>query len=190
MRSYLKNTISIFLVLLVVLSQAISKPTAASNTFVLGNVFITDTTLENKFVRGEIWSGMFSSYDGRARDASRFFKPKSEQFYLNTKLGLASAQGASWLNIYFDNGYVSDLLIVKPIVSLGFGSIFKQGNHAFSFNMNHILSFEGWTEERPCYDQFKRKFHCGTGLAWTESKSYHLNHDLKPTLQLKYSIKF
>ncbi|NCF47167.1 MAG: hypothetical protein GWP24_06330 [Alphaproteobacteria bacterium] len=56
-----------------------------------------------------------------------------------------------------------------------------------------ILDFArigGAISERPCRDSFSRQFHCGTGLAWTDSKDSHIINTSTTQFKLQLRLLF
>ena len=45
------------------------------------------------------------------------------------------------------------------------------------FNMSFKYSMDGGVTELPCYDDFRREYHCGTGLAWVDSQGFQKNYE-------------
>jgi hypothetical protein len=51
----------------------------------------------------------------------------------------------------------------------------------------------GKVSERACYDLYRRAFHCGTGLAWTDYQGSSLSrrdYENVPRLKLRYLYRF
>lgn len=163
---------------------------AKGDSAVIGNWFITDVEAQSKFNRGAIWSGLFTSYDGQIRDASGFYKPQKTSFYTKAKIGRAIGNHFVWVNLYHDNGYEASLIDVEPLNAFGFGALYSRGRLSFILNVEGTIRIGGQTIERPCFDQFQRRFHCGTGYIWEDSRNFHLQHPFAKTGTLKLVYQF
>ena len=57
----------------------------------------------------------------------------------------------------------------RPMAGLGIGAAIGLGAQTMlSLRAENIIRLGGQTSEQPCYDDFSRRFHCGTGMAWTD----------------------
>ena len=50
----------------------------------------------------------------------------------------------------------------------------------------------GGVTESACYDDFRRAFHCGTGLAWSDAQSggFLKKYEQDQSININYSINF
>lgn len=175
----------------IVLALSLGIPSIVKgDSTVIGNWFITDVEAQSKFNRGAIWSGLFTSYDGHLRDASEFYKPKILSFYTKAKIGRTIGNHFVWVNLYHDNGYEASLIDVKPLNAFGFGALYSKERLSIILNVEGAIRIGGQTIERPCFDQFKRRFHCGTGYIWEDSINHHLQHPIAKTGALKLVYQF
>ena len=73
-----------------------------------------------------------------------------------------------------DAGYDAELMQTRPMAGLGIGAAIDFGAQTvLSLRAENILRLGGQTSEQPCYDDFRRRFHCGTGMAWTDYQTSH-----------------
>ncbi|MBT7642844.1 MAG: hypothetical protein HN715_07640 [Rhodobiaceae bacterium] len=118
----------------------------------------------------KVWSGRFHGLNGTVYNATEFYQPTRPQFSASGLLALPRSRGLTWLvPISVDAGYSAKLYQARPLASLGFGAAVRLGPHSLvSFRVDNILVAGGKVSEQPCFDSFRRRFHCGSGLAWTE----------------------
>jgi len=121
----------------------------------------------------KVWDGRFFGLNGEAYNASEFYQSTRPQFSASGLLALPS-QGApnkvTWLlPVSVDAGYSADLYQARPHLSLGFGAAIRLGRQTMaSLRVDNMLVVGGQVSEQPCFDGFRRRYHCGSGLAWTE----------------------
>ena len=151
---------------------------------------ITDVRGTSEYVRGAVWSGKFQSYNGAEYDASAFYKQKNTTITMQQTAYVELEELVIFSPVFFDNGYESDLFTSEPIMAFGLGFQKKVGNTTLELVGNNLLQIGGETSERPCVDGFKRQYHCGLGVAWSDASSALLKHDLMPTFNfvLRYAF--
>lgn len=160
------------------------------STTVFAEIGVTDFRAHSSYVRGGVWSGIFKSYNGRLYNASNLYKQK------NTTITMTQTFYYKWDNTllfvptYFDTGYKSDLFRSQPVFAFGFGVQKKFDNLGFELVARNLFQIGGQSSENPCFDSFKRKYHCGLGVAWSESQSARLNHDLSSSVNLVFKYEF
>ena len=122
------------------------------------------------YSQSDVWHGRFVALNGKAFDASEFYKPTYQGFFLDGILtyGLGG-HGVLAVPFLFDAGYRSALFVAEPLLSLGFGYTRSLENFGFYIGSRHALKIGGAIEEKPCIDDFNREFHCGTGMAWVDA---------------------
>ena len=151
---------------------------------------ITEVRANNEYSRGSVWSGLFNSYNGTSYDVSNFYKSKNVILTFHQTLYVDLEDTVFFLPMYFDNGYESDLLTTEPVLAFGLGIQKKLGNLTMELAGKNLWQIGGSTSEQPCFDSFSRQYHCGTGMAWSDSSSVHLIHDLEPKFNfvLRYAF--
>ena len=92
--------------------------------------------------------------------------------------------------IYLDNGYDSALLDVDPLYYFSLSAKYHLGeNKKLKVVLDPIIKFGGGVTESPCYDDFSRAFHCGTGMAWSDAQSggFLKKYDQDQSINISYS---
>lgn len=128
---------------------------------------------QSEHAGSKVWSGNFTALNQRNYDASGFYTPNNQPF--SAKMIFAKADNrlenkrVTWLlPIALDAGYRAQLYQAAPLFSLGMGAaIALPGRAMVSVRAENIMRLGGAISERPCYDSYRRQFHCGTGMAWT-----------------------
>ena len=133
-----------------------------------------------------VWSGNFTALNQRNYDTARFYEPTNQLFSAKMIFAKAATRPANqranqranrrvtrrvtWLlPIALDAGYRAQLYQAAPLFSLGIGAAFALPEHTMvSIRAENLLRLGGGVSEQACYDGFRRQFHCGTGLAWTD----------------------
>ena len=101
----------------------------------------------------------------------------------------------NWLlPISVDAGYEAKLYQASPFLSVGFGAAMSLDTGAMvSLRLDNALRMGGDIREQPCYDGFRRQYHCGTGLAWLDYRQIDIDRRddfAVPSLQVKYVERF
>lgn len=150
---------------------------------------------QSEHVSSKTWRGVFSSANGVSRDASSFYRPRNVLLSGEATLAVQSRKRLTWLvPISADAGYQAKLYQAKPSVSLGLGAIIETGQtSSLSLQVKNLLVAGGRVNERACYDLYRRSFHCGTGLSWTDYRTSSLNKRStiqNPTIRVRFEHKF
>ncbi len=125
------------------------------------------------YQRIEPWSGVFKDYTGKEWNLEEFYKNDQLSFTIKPEFLLTyNSNNFTEFSVYADNGFKSDLFIVQPKIIFDQTSYFKITENSF-LGINTIFDLFGGVIESPCYDDFRREYHCGTGLAWSDSYPYH-----------------
>ena len=131
-------------------------------------ISLLDIKSDNSYRGVNSWSGIFNDLSGTKWDVSNFYTPKSDNFYLDTKFQIASEElYLGVVELGFDNKYDSDLFDVSDKISIETSNYFKLRDDLI-LNFYTKTVFGGRVSEKPCFDSFRREFHCGTGLAWSD----------------------
>ena len=124
---------------------------------------------------GNVWQGYFLGLNGRQYNTSSFYKNRRIGF--KAKATFAKTANQPWgrkpvtwlLPVSLDGGYQAKLYQAEPLLSLGLGAIVKtSSNSLITLRINDAFKVGGDIKEQPCYDSFRRQYHCGSGLAWTD----------------------
>ena len=138
------------------------------------------------------WSGVFQALNGDIFRVEQFYHSKNPQF--NIKMGLYAAHTKSTayiINLHYDNGFDSALYDAQPYLGLGLSAHRQLNKYSrLSWHLLDVLQLGGNTRERPCYDTFRREFHCGTGLAWSDVKNRVGADDIKPRFMARLTHLF
>lgn len=128
-----------------------------------------------------VWDGRFRAIDGTPYDKHELYISSRPQF--NTKLGIKLYDTGTLrlsLPLHYDNGYRAALYDAEPFLGGGLiGRWHYRENLTLGFALHDVVQVGGRLQESPCYDGFRRAFHCGTGLPWTDAKPY-LQRDNTP----------
>ena len=142
------------------------------------------------YQRIEPWSGVFKDYTGKEWNVQEFYKNDQLSFAIKPKfLLIYNSNNFTELSIYGDNGYKSDLFRVKPKINIDQTTYFKITKNSF-LGINTYLEFFGGIDESPCYDDFRREYHCGTGLAWSDSYPYHKKDNNNSQIGISWNYFF
>ncbi len=147
----------------------------------------------SEFDRVAVWSGTFLDYSGDTWDVSEYYYQDNDPF----KASLFFKTKTNGLNInsklYYDNGYSSPLFNVDPLIYLSITSKYSLSkNSDLKFVLDPLISIGGKVTESPCYDSFRRSYHCGTGMAWSDAQSggFLKKYDQDQSISIYYSINF
>ena len=149
----------------------------------------------------KVWRGRFHGLNGQLYNATQFYQSTRPQFSANGLLARSGQGALTWLvPLSVDAGYSAKLYQASPLASLGFGAALRLGAHSLvSFRVDNIIVVGGKVSEQPCFDSFRRRFHCGSGLAWTEFEATNSAKDKsgggagqlnEPALHAKFIHKF
>ena len=120
-----------------------------------------------------VWSGKFTAMNGRNYDASAFYTPTNQPFSVKSILAKSHTKNITWLMpLTLDAGFDARLYQAEPLLGLGTGAAIGLSDASMlSIRFDNLLRLGGGVSEQPCYDGFRRQFHCGTGMAWTDYQS-------------------
>ena len=156
-------------------------------------VEITKIEFQNDYSRTAVWSGNFIDYSGNQWDVSNYYDNKIESFHASIFLS-HEINGIDFTSkLYLDNGYDSTLYNVKPLAYISIAADYQYSeNKSFKLMLDPIIQYGGSVSESACYDDFRRAYHCGTGLNWTDAVSgNHLKtYDLESFIKIKFKLDF
>ncbi len=145
------------------------------------------------FDRIDVWSGKFIDLSGNLWDTSEYYSQENESFNTSLFLYHEFNKFSFTSKIFLDNGYNSTLIDVDPLYYLSLSAKYHLGeNKKLKVILDPIIKFGGGVTESPCYDDFRRAFHCGTGLAWSDAVSggFLKKYDQNQSIQFSYIINF
>lgn len=127
--------------------------------------------LEDSHQTSRVWSGKFKAFNGDGYNMTQFYKAQRPQFNLRTAFTLKETQRLRLaLPLNYDHGYRATLYNAEPFFGLGFIAQWAAAeNIVLGFHLHDALQLGGDITERPCHDGFRRAFHCGTGLPWSDA---------------------
>lgn len=176
-----------FLILIAFLTSGLLSPASAWEMLSL--------TASSEHNGSDVWSGKFTGLNGRSYDASAFYRPSNQPFSAKTVLAQSGKGAVTWLlPLAADAGYEARLYHADPLLSLGGGAAVQLARHSMvSFRIDNIVRLGGRVSEQPCYDGFRRQYHCGTGLAWTDYRQSDLDRRgsyATPAVKIKLTHRF
>ena len=108
---------------------------------------------------------------------------------MNIKTGIALVNGKNLkisIPVHFDNGFKSYLYDANRYLGTGLSLYYRKSKDIFlTFEAHDILQINNKVKERPCYDAFRREFHCGTGSPWVDVKNHLTQSDIPKNIKLK-----
>ncbi|MAC61927.1 MAG: hypothetical protein CMN37_08595 [SAR116 cluster bacterium] len=172
-------------ILLTIIFLIITEKVFGSNLF-----NFVDTKGSNKYSQSLVWDGNFIAPNGKRFNLGHFYQSKNFELNLKTRILYKLNSSILIIPFNFDIGYSSDLLSVSPIYSMGFIMSKNIKNINILFGIDNALRIGGDIKENPCYDKFKREFHCGTGVPWADYNRENLNNFYQNRLIFNMSYKF
>lgn len=123
----------------------------------------------------KVWRGHFTALNGRFFNAAHFYRNRDVALSAAAIWAKPMSERVSLLvPLALDAGYDAELMQTRPMAGLGIGAAIDFGAQTvLSLRAENILRLGGQTSEQPCYDDFRRRFHCGTGMAWTDYQTSH-----------------
>jgi len=154
---------------------------------------IIKVELNNDYNRTTVWTGNFIDYSGQQWDVSNYYDNKIESFHAGIFLS-HEINGIDFTSkLYLDNGYDSTLYDVKPLTYISIAADYQYSeNKSFKLMLDPIIQYGGSVSESPCFDDFRRAYHCGTGLNWTDviSGNHLRTYDLESFIRIKFKFDF
>jgi hypothetical protein len=156
---------------------------------------VLSLSAKSEHAGSKVWSGHFTAPNRRHYDASDFYAPRNQPFSLKAIFAKPDTGGVTWLlPIALDTGHRAQLYQAAPLFSLGMGAaIALPGRAMVSVRAENMLRLGGGVSEQPCYDRFRRQFHCGTGMAWLDYQKRgedRRNMAALPALKIKFVKRF
>lgn len=161
-----------------------------------GNIWrLLSLQAESRHTGSKVWQGKFTGLNGQLYDVSGFYQTNKPTFSARAIFTKTGGKQINWLlPIAMDGGYQARLYQAEPLLSLGFGAaIALAPKTMISLRVDNVLLVGGKISEQPCYDGFRRQYHCGTGLAWTDYRRYDEDRRSAfalPAVQIKYVKRF
>ena len=143
----------------------------------------------------KVWSGKFRAPNGLDYNAGDFYKSRKPEFSATGIFMLNGDKRVSWLlPVSLDAGYDAQLYQAQPLASIGMGAAITLSRHSvLSMRIDNVLVAGGDVSERPCYDGYRRRYHCGSGLAWTDFENIDVDRRGRlavPAFYARYVTRF
>lgn len=137
--------------------------------------------VQDEHLTSSPWSGNFTAINGKAFKVTEFYKNRRPEMNIKTGIALVNRNNLKIsIPVHFDNGFKSDLYNASRYLGTGISLYYRKSKDVFlTFEAHDILQINNGVKERPCYDAFRREFHCGTGSPWIDMKN-HLNQSEIP----------
>jgi hypothetical protein len=145
------------------------------------------------FDRVDVWSGKFIDLSGNLWDTSEYYFQENESFNASLFFNHKYKKLSITSKIFLDNGYNSSLIDVDPLYYMSLSAKYHLGeNKKLKVVLDPIIKFGGGVTESPCYDDFRRAFHCGTGMSWSDAQSggFLKKYDQDQSINISYSVSF
>lgn len=123
------------------------------------------------------WHGHFTALNGEFFNTTHFYRNRDVALSARAMWSKPMSERVSLLvPLALDAGYNAELMQTRPMAGLGIGAAIGLGHQTIlSVRAENIIRLGGQTSEQPCYDDFRRRFHCGTGMAWTDYQTSHID---------------
>ena len=172
--------------------------TEATRTFSSTTSLISLNAETVNFRRG-VWTGRFMDFAGKQWDVSHYYKAKYQIIRGNVIFGQAIDQKQEskksktvifFLHrIDFDTGFKSALYQAQPFISWSpTGIVSLNERLSLVVGLHNLFSLGGHTRESPCFDDFRREFHCGTGIPWSDYPNKKTRYS--PSKELQISVRY
>ena len=143
--------------------------------------------IQDEHLTSTPWSGNFTAINGKAFKVTEFYKNHRPE--MNIKTGIALVNGKNLkisIPVHFDNGFKSYLYDANRYLGTGLSLYYRKSKDVFlTFEAHDILQINNKVKKRPCYDAFRREFHCGTGSPWVDVKNHLTQSDIPKNIKLK-----
>lgn len=143
------------------------------------------------YTQSHVWIGRFTAPNGVTFDTSEYYKEQKPTFHIRTATRFQiSGSSSIYIPMFFDNGYLSDLLVTTPLLTLGAGLQIIYSQNIISFQVDNLLQVGGRQEETPCVDIFLREFHCGLGVPWVDAPALSKSSGIQPSVKISITRYF
>jgi hypothetical protein len=176
-----------------VLALAFALPVSATGVeleFGESKLYLLGIEGSSNFNKLKVWNGRFRDASGLDWDTSNLYKNKSQHFNIRARVLHPMSERIKLIHgVYLDNGYKADLFMMSPEVVYSPTLVYQHSKAmSITFTLDGVFRFGGKVKEYPCFDDFERAFHCGTGLPWSDSGEFHLSPMERSSLALIFHI--
>ena len=123
------------------------------------------------------------SYDGKARDISKFYESESDEF----SVGLVAFIDDTRINVNYDNGFTSNKLRIDDTTTVHVTQAIELDDQ-WSLALTAGASFGGKTRHTACTDGFGREYYCGDLTAWSDFSEPEHEQYMMGRVQVKYKF--
>ena len=178
--------------LLVLLLFASSPCLAGGDWLNIGIEDIAYLQVEDSHQTSRVWSGHFKALNGDDYNMAHFYAPQKPQFNLRMALTLSETSRLRLaLPLHYDHGYRATLYEAEPYLGFGFIAQWAASkNLVFGLHLHDALQLGGGIDEQPCHDGFRRAFHCGSGLPWTDAAPLLKNQEIAASGKINLNWRF
>lgn len=106
------------------------------------------------------------SYDGVARDVSRFYKPEDPSIKLGASFFI---DDDIKITAKYDNGYKAQKYEVEDSLAIQYTQVFDITDNTF-LTFSGGTTIGGGSEHESCKDSYGREYYCGSLTAWSDFK--------------------
>lgn len=158
-----------------------------------GDVRLIHLEAANTHLASQVWRGVFRGLNGEDYNTRAFYKSQKPEFSASGIFLLNPKQRVSLLlPVALDAGYQATLYQAQPMFGLGIGAAISLSKYSvLSLKADNLLVAGGRVSERPCYDGYRRRFHCGSGQSWTDFQAGDSDRRLtEPAFYARYIKRF
>ena len=145
------------------------------------------------FERVDVWSGKFMDLSGKVWDTSEYYSQENESYSSSFYVSHDFNRFRFTSKIFLDSGYDSALIDVDPLYYISLSAKYQLGeNEKIKVVIDPIIKMGGGVTESACYDDFRRAFHCGTGMAWSDAQSggFLKKYEQDQSINIAYTVGF
>ena len=145
------------------------------------------------FERVDVWSGKFMDLSGKVWDTSEYYSQDNESYNTSIYINHDFSKFRFTSKIFLDSGYDSALIDIDPLYYISLSAKYQLGeNENIKVVIDPIIKMGGGVTESACYDDFKRAFHCGTGMAWSDAQSggFLKKYEQDQSINISYTLDF
>jgi hypothetical protein len=148
--------------------------------------------IEDSHRTSYVWDGRFNAINGDAHNVAHFYRAKGPQFNMRTAVKLHETPRLRLtLPLQIDHGYKADLYRARPYLGLGLVAQWAASERlVLGLHLHDALQIGGEVRESPCHDSFRRQFHCGTGLPWSDAGPHLRQNNVATFGQLSVNWRF
>ena len=121
------------------------------------------------------------SYDGEARDVSRFYQTESQPFTIAGGVLIED----TLIHVDYDSGYTTQKMRVADSATVHATQYFDISDK-LELSVTAGASFGGEQTDTACTDSFGREYYCGTLKSWSTYETPESDRYLSGSIKVKY----